>query len=301
MRWGSLLGGNCIPEPSQVPHDDPLPIVKWMEKVLKTGKTPFLFAFSSSAVRLCQTAVKQGIDLTGAMFFTGGEPITDARLKVIQSCGAGLMSIYTSIETGHVGNSCLNNNAPDDMHLFHDLNAVIQPDFEFPEFPPTALFITSLQITGNPLLLNVSMGDMAVIEERECGCPLQDFGWDMHLHSIRSYEKLTAAGLTMLDIDIIKVLEEYLPTRFGGGPTDYQLIEDETDGQPRLSLLVNPELGQINSDKIHKSFLEGIRANNNGLWRTPGFFSVVRRKPTATTSGKILHLNVGQSANARYK
>jgi hypothetical protein len=44
--------------------------------------------------------------------------------------------------------------------------------------------------------------------------------------------------MTFLDTDVIRVLEEILPARFGGGPADYQLVEDErADGQPCLRLV----------------------------------------------------------------
>jgi hypothetical protein len=75
------------------------------------------------------------------------------------------------------------------------------------------------------VLLNLSLGDHARLERRACGCPLERLGWDTHLETIRSFEKLTAAGMNFLDVDVIRVLEEILPARFGGGPTDYQLQE----------------------------------------------------------------------------
>jgi hypothetical protein len=53
--------------------------------------------------------------------------------------------------------------------------------------------------------------------------------------------------MTFLDTDVIRVLEEELPARFGGTPTDYQLLEEEADdGQPRLQLLVHPRVGPLN-------------------------------------------------------
>lgn len=60
-------------------------------------------------------------------------------------------------------------------------------------------------------------------------------GWTLHLHGIRSVEKLTAAGMTFLDSDVIRVLEEVLPGRFGGGPTHYQLVEEEDAEDGRAS------------------------------------------------------------------
>ena len=47
----------------------------------------------------------------------------------------------------------------------------------------------------------------------------------LHLHDVRSFEKLTAGGVTCLDVDVIRVLEEVMPRRFGGRPADWQLVE----------------------------------------------------------------------------
>ena len=113
----------------------------------------------------------------------------------------------------------------------------------------------------------------------------------INLHTIWSYEKLTTAGMTMLDSDLIGTLEKFLPSRFGGGPTDYQLLEEEVEGEPRIKLLINPEVRVVDLNKIGKAFLKEIRAGS-GLWRTTGFFTVERRKSIPAASGKILHLHI---------
>jgi len=240
MRWGSVFAGVPLPSPLYVPLDDPLPIAHWITEVLKAGHTPHLLTFASSAVRLCQTASNAGIDLHGARFTMSAEPITEARLAAVHQTGAKAAPAYGSIECGYIGYGCLAPEAPDDLHLLHDLHVMIQPDQdEEPHgLPPSTLFISSLRPTAPFILLNVSMGDQAVMTRRACGCPLEQLGWATHLHTIRSYEKLTSGGMTFLDTDVIRVLEEVLPARFGGAPTDYQLLEDEADdGSPRLRLL----------------------------------------------------------------
>ena len=76
------------------------------------------------------------------------------------------------------------------------------------------------------------------------------------MHSIRSYEKLTAGGIRFFDTDLIGVLEKVLPVRFGGGPTDYQLVEDEAEnGQPRLRLVVDPAVGTLDVRALGDAFL----------------------------------------------
>ena len=61
----------------------------------------------------------------------------------------------------------------------------------------------------------------------------KDSATTLAFHTIRSHEKLTAGGMTLLDTDVIRLLDEVLPARFGGAPTDYQLVEHESDdGEP---------------------------------------------------------------------
>ena len=75
--------------------------------------------------------------------------------------------------------------------------------------------------------LNLSLGDQGWLDEQDCGCPYRGIGWTTRFRAIESFEKLKAAGMTFLDTDVIRILEADLPARFGGGPTDYQLVEEE--------------------------------------------------------------------------
>jgi len=306
MRWGSVLAGVPLPRPQHVPIENPLPIADWMAEMLRTGHTPHLFTFPSSAVRLCQAAVDAGTDLTGAQLMVGGEPVTAVRLATIRRAGAQAVPRYGSIECGPIGYACVAPAFPDDVHLLHDLHAVIHPERnEDHGLPTNALLISSLRPTAPFVLLNVSMGDEATGTKRTCGCPLEQLGWTTHLHTIRSYEKLTAGGMNFLDTEVIRVLEEVLPVRFGGGPTDYQLLEEEAeDGRPRLRLLVHPGVGPLDPEALREAFLTGIGPGSGAekvmtlAWRQAGMLRVERRAPLATGSGKILHLHVDRRPSA---
>jgi hypothetical protein len=296
ITWTSRLAGRPIRFPEYVPVDAPLGIVRWIDETLGAGEVPHLWTAPSAAVRLCRAAEEAGIGLAGARFTITGEPITPARLAAIRRAQADAVPDYGSADSGgSITYGCLSPDAPDEVHLFNDLNALIQADG--PPFPTGALFVSSLRPTTPFVLLNVSMGDSATMTGRRCGCPLEALGWRTHLHTIRSYEKLTASGVTFEDTEIIPILEEFLPRSFGGGPTDYQLVEEEdSEGQPRLCLLVDPTAGPVDPAAVAEAFLEAIGHGSEtkqhmvDVWRQAGMLRVERRAPQPTASGKILHL-----------
>jgi hypothetical protein len=115
---------------------------------------------------------------------------------------------------------------------------------------------------------------------------------------VRSFEKLTGEGMTFLDTDVVRVLEDVLPAEIGGAPTDFQLVEHEDDlGRARLRLLVHPRLGELDEDHVREVFLRALEARDAAtgvmgmLWRDAGLLSVVRAAPRATGAGKIQHLH----------
>jgi hypothetical protein len=300
VRWGSLLARVPLPRAEYAPLEHPVPIARWMADALRAGGTPELGTPPSAAVRVCQVGLEAGLDLRGAMFSCGGEPLTPARLAAIQRAGAEASPHYRISESGRIGMGCLARQAPDDLHLFHDLLALIQPGGEGTDdgLPPLAVLISSLRSTAPLILLNVSLGDQAELVRRSCGCRLEQYGWTTHLQKIRSFEKLSAGGMTFLDKDVIRVLEEVLPSRFGGGPIHYQLVEEEDeDGLPRLRLLVHPAIGPLDAEALADTFLAAI-GGGSGVervmelqWRQAGFLQVERRAPLVTAAGKVLHLH----------
>jgi hypothetical protein len=152
-------------------------------------------------------------------------------------------------------------------------------------------------------MLNLSLGDQATVGRRACGCPLEEQGWPTHLQAIVSREKLTAAGMTFYDADVIRVLESVLPARFGGGPTDYQLVEDETvSGDPRIRLLVHPAAGPMDPSAVAEAFLSAVGSGGGAerimgaVWRDARLLQIDRRPPLTGASGKILHVHVARAA-----
>jgi hypothetical protein len=148
------------------------------------------------------------------------------------------------------------------------------------------------------ILLNVSLGDDAVMTKRHCGCALEDAGWSTHLHTIRSFEKLNAEGFTLLGADLVAILEDVLPSKFGGAPIHYQLLESEdADGRPRLRLLVDPIVGHVDTAAVRDAFLGSMSAalgsnETETVWRRTGVLEVERAVPRRSGPGKVLHLHV---------
>jgi hypothetical protein len=307
LRAGAWLAGVRFPPPQVVPFDDPLPIVRWLAASSRAGASPLLQVFTSPALRLLEAAAAAGLRLDGVRFMIGGEPLTPARVAAFRAARVTLVPRYGTAEAPSIAIGCSAGPAPDAVHLLSDLYAVIQADGvpAWPGLSPRALFITSLCPTAPLILLNASLGDSAALGRATCGCPLSTLGWATQLHTIRSFEKLTAGGMMVLDEDVIRILEEVLPVRFGGGPTDYQLVEGEAgDGRPLLRLLVHPRVPLVNPDVAREAFLAAVDQGSEtarvmGLaWRDAGLLTVERSAPIATASGKILHLCGAPAARA---
>jgi hypothetical protein len=98
-------------------------------------------------------------------------------------------------------------------------------------------------VTAPKILINVDVDDFGIVERRQCGCAFGELGLDQHLRQIGSAGKLTGRGITLLGSDVVHLIEEMLPARFGGCAQDYQLVEEEQpDGQSVLTLLISPSL-----------------------------------------------------------
>jgi hypothetical protein len=127
---------------------------------------------------------------------------------------------------------------------------------------------------------------------RDCGCPLQELGWTSHIHTLRNGARLSAGGTKLFDADVAHVLDTILPTQFGGGPTDYQLWEEEAAGLPRLRLLIHPRVGPLDAALVRAAFLAEIGREDGAeriaslVWREADLLQVERRAPLAS-GGKI--------------
>ena len=245
-------------------------------------------------MRLAEAARARGQRLDGVRLTMGSEPITAARLRTVRDTGAETVARYGSVETGPIAFGCARPDGADDVHVLGELHAVVQTGAALGHGVDADTFlISSLRPTATLLLVNLSLGDGGVLGERRCGCPLDRPGWGTHLRGVRSAEKLTAAGMAFLDTDVVAILEEALPRRFGGGPADYQLVEEEApDGRPRLRLLVHPRVGPLDPGAVVDEFLRALGERGGAhrvgelAWRGARLLTLERRPPMATSAGQ---------------
>jgi hypothetical protein len=300
--YGSRLWGNPIAAPEHIPLAQASRVARWLA-AKKEQRTPALFyTYPSSAARVCLATKELGLDITGTFFYLGGEPCTPEKAQVVAETGSRATSYYSMAEVGSIGMACAAPVALDDVHLFTDKLAVIQQDKPVGTDGVSigALFHTTLLPSCPKLMLNVDSGDYGVLEKRPCGCLLEEVGFQQHLHSIRSYEKLTSEGVTFLGGDLVTLVEKVLPAQFGGRPTDYQFIEEEERGVPKVSILVNPQIGEIDEVRLVATVLQTLRVNSSAgrmmadHWREGQTLRVIRHEPYTTNAAKILPLHILQ-------
>jgi hypothetical protein len=295
----SRLWGERLPFPEYTPPEEAVRVARWCAEQRGAGEPALLIGTASSCVRVCAAAAEHGSDIAGTLFSVGGEPYTESKAEVIRAAGCTAISSYGMSELGALGVPCAQAEEWDEVHVTADRVAILERPRELSrEASVDALFFTGLNPTSPKLMLNAESGDYGVLSERDCGCPLQAFGYPLHLHTIRSYEKLTSEGMTFLGPDLIRLVEDYLPGRFGGGPANYQLVEEERNGATKVHLLVSPQLGPLDDGDVADAALRflGSRGRPEAMmadvWRGAGTLEIVRRDPHVTTASKVMPLHV---------
>lgn len=308
------LNSTPIPWSESVRLDEAIKIAHWMDETLKMHGACLLYTHVSKALRVCIAAREAGLDLTGATVMAGGEPPTATKVREITRSGARWVPIYPFSEYGTVGIGCANPSDENDLHLLDDGLALIQ----YPrQIPGTSIMVdafnfTTLLPTAPKLFLNVESDDYGIIEKRSCGCRLETYGYTEHLRQVRSFSKLTGEGGTLIGSEMIRILEEVLPDRFGGSALDYQLLEEEDeDGFTRLSLLVHPKIQIEDEETVIDTVLDALRQRSTapgqgGLaaemtrntWKQAETLRVKRMAPILTGHGKMMPLHVDRTPKA---
>jgi len=297
--YGSRLIGRPIGVLEYTPLDQAPRVAGWLATKKKQGTPAELITYPSSGVRVCLAAREHGLDISGTFFRLSGEPYTQAKAQMMSEAGCRAVFQYTMAEIGQIGIACAAPASLDEVHLCRDKLAVIQRDKAVGEGGRSvgALLYTTLLPSCPKLMLNVESDDYGVLEDRDCGCPIGELGFRQHLHSIRSYAKLTSEGMNFWGSKLISLVEEVLPARFGGHSADYQLVEEEEAGLTKLNLVVSAQVGEVDEEQLLTTVLE-VLSSHPGLkmmadqWREGNTLRVVRREPHATPASKILPLHI---------
>lgn len=296
LVWAGRTSGLPVPRPEFADLSATHEVVRWMAGARQRRGLGVVRTYGSSAARIVQTARELGEDLSGCVLFAGGEPLTDSRKRFIESSGVKVFPRYVSTETGLIAAACPHRSAADEMHFYLDRLAVVPGDstgaMTGSEFQ-SLLFTTLSDHTGK-VLLNAELGDGGQFSTKRCSCLFGELGFDLHLSGVRSYDKLTVEGMTLLTAELERVIGAVVEEA-GGGPDSYQFWQTEDrDGLNRLILAVSPDVKNLDERKLVGTILEKLRcagprtALAADLWTQAGTFQVVRERPQLSGGQKML-------------
>jgi hypothetical protein len=298
--YGSRLWGARLVKPEYVGIQKAVDVARWLADTRRRFGGCCLISSVSPAVKMCRVAIEDGLDIDGVHLIVSGEPLTPAKRRQMEAAGVSVSSRYAISEIGRIGCGCLEAGPVDDNHLLHDTMALIQRRRKVApsDISVDAFLFTPLLTTSPRIVLNMESDDYGVIENRKCDCLLGQMGFNTHIHDIRSFAKLTGSGMTLVGTDLVHILEEILPVRFGGTAADYQLLEEEDEqGQTLLSLIISPEVGEVDEGDVIATLLKELRRVPHpgkltaGVWAQAEILRVKRMHPVSNM-GKVATLQL---------
>jgi hypothetical protein len=302
--YGSRLWGARLARPEYVGLEEAVKVARWVAETKRRYGGCSFDSYVSPAVKLCQAAIENGLDIAGTKFFVGGEPLTPAKRQQIEATGASVTPKYSISEIGKIGCGCSQAGATDDIHLFSDSMAAIQRRrrVEPTNIDVDAFLFTPLLPSTPKILLNAESDDYGAMETKSCDCLFGQLGLNTHIHDIRSFAKLTGSGMALIGTDLVRALEEVLPGKYGGTAPDYQLLEEEdSQGQTHLSLIISPEVGVVDEDDAIATVLRELRRIPHpgkltaGVWSGARILRVKRMQPISIM-GKVMILHLMKTA-----
>jgi hypothetical protein len=298
--WGIQVSFPEIVKPAQAAT-----VAHWMRHTLDTHGRCLLYANVSQAVRVCVAAQEQGFDLAGAAIRLSSEPLTPAKAERMRCVGAQIVASYGSVEAVAIGLGCTRPVHVDEVHLAMDAYALIDYPYCVPGLGITvpAFNLTSLLDSTPKVMLNYQSDDYGIVDTRACGCGLEGYGYTTHLHQIRSYSKLVGEGVTLIGNELLRILEEVLPARFGGTPLDYQVMEQEdAQGLTRLVLLISPRIEIRDNAEVIQVILDALSQSSpmaaaaRTVWQQAQTLQIQRREPIVTARSKLLPLHIQRNS-----
>jgi hypothetical protein len=296
----SGLMGRRIPLPEYAPIEQAERVARWLARQTAQGRRLTFYVTVSLGARLCLCARSLGLDISGHTLRLSSEPVTEGKATLLREAGLEWVAGYGMNDAGSLGISCGNPAHVDEMHLLTNRSAFLFHPRRFPglDDPVNALYLTVFSPRAPKVLLNVESGDHATPIERNCGCLAEQVGLTQRVHTIRSYEKLTSAGMHFMGSALVEVLEEALPGRYGGGPTDYQFVETEEGGETRVKLVIDPQLGPMDESGVIAFVLDELCQRTRAgrmqteVWRSSGTLQIERARPYLTSAAKIQPLHI---------
>ena len=295
--------GSGFPKPEFLAHEELETIIRWASAQQALQRGCCITTAASNAARIARVARRLGVSLESTKFIVTGEPFTDSKREAIEAVGATGIPRYTYGGSVNIGYGCANPLFTDEVHVNQHLLALCaNPRPLGPTSPAiNPLLCTTLDPAFPRLLFNVESGDYGLMIRRDCGCALEKAGLSLHLYSIRSFEKFTSEGMNYFYGDLYELFERTFPREFGGGPGDYQLMEEEDEtGQTRLTLVVHPEVKDLDEKRIiavlRAELSKGSRSDRfmTDVWTRAGTFKLRRKIPYASPRGKILPLHISR-------
>ena len=303
---GARRYGPGLPTPELVDFQDLKPVVGWIRDEERKGSRVCIRCVASIAVSIVKLAIEEDVPMTSVTFIVTGEPFTESKRQIVEQSGAHFTVQYGYTPGAvHLGRGCARRRFTDEMHVDLSTLAVIEHRRQAAD-DSTALqplLCTTLYPEASVFQLNAENGDSAVLERRSCGCLLGDVGYDLLIHRVRSFEKLTCQGMNYAFTDLYPLLEDRLPAMFGGGPGDYQLVEEgQRGGEVYLTLRVHPDVGSLDEAKVIEALGEGLSQSSRSqrfmarIWQDAGVLRVRREAPKASSRGKVSPLVLSQGA-----
>ncbi|MBI3596911.1 MAG: hypothetical protein HY203_07145 [Nitrospirae bacterium] len=298
ILWCCRHFGIEVPRPEFTDIRSAVTVAEWMEKTRKNKGPCVVRTYTSSAVRLVQAAIDHGIDISGNVILTGGEPLTEARCRFIESAGVKVFSRYSAAETGSIGASCDNLNGPDDMHVYVDRLAIIQRHRKtaIGEAEVNSFLFTSLSAHLGRVLLNAELGDFGKITIKPCDCLFGELGMNVHVSEVLSHDKLTCEGMTLVGFELDEIVGKMI-ANIGGGPDDYQFWETQDGGGlSKLVVAISPAIHNLDENDFIENLFEKLQSKSLGghlmsqIWRQADTLQVVRAYPELTQGYKFLKI-----------
>jgi len=261
------LCGARIPRPEPLRMNQVDVVARWAADAVQREGGALVDCTPSLALRIAVAAARGGIDLTGVVFRTGGEPMTEAKMAAIRAAGARAVVDYPMSGLAGLGFGCLRPIGVNDQHLRTDHLAFAQAPREVAAREVDALLLTTLLPSAPRVWLNLESDDYGVLAERSCGCPLEELGFSLHVRDVRSFKK-GADGLTRVWIHVSPSVD----------------LDDER--QVVEAVLAGLESASISADLAVR------------LWNQAGAIGVRRVAPIVGGRGKLLPLHLAKRSEA---